>query len=340
MQLDVLENISLKNYNTFGVEANAAFFFEVSEPEQLTGLYEHPSYQDTPKLVLGGGSNILFTQNYAGLVVHIAIPGISEFKTSNAIHIRSGAGVRWHDLVRYCVIRGYGGIENLSLIPGTVGAAPVQNIGAYGVELKDVFYSCKAFDTEEQQWRLFTKEDCAFGYRESIFKKKENKGRFIITEVELCLPIDSAINTSYGAIQSELARREIVHPTISDVSEVVCDIRVAKLPDPSTIGNSGSFFKNPIIDFSFFRHLQSKFVDIVHYRLDKHKVKIAAGWLIEQCGWKGVRYGNTGTWKNQALVLVNNGNATGSEVYVFSEQIIASVYEKFEIELQREVNVV
>lgn len=340
MQSDLLEHFSLKRYNSFGVEAKADYFVEVSNADQLNDIYADPALRAMSKLVLGGGSNILFTQDYPGLVLHIGIPGISEERKGEDIYIKAGAGVLWNELVQYCVQRGYGGIENLSLIPGTVGAAPVQNIGAYGVELKDVFHSCTVFDTLDQSWRRFNKEACAFGYRESIFKKAENRGRYIITEVVLHLCEEARINTSYGAIQHELERRGILDPTIRDISEVVSTIRVAKLPDPATIGNSGSFFKNPIIDAAFFEQLQSQYVDISHYSVDSNKVKIAAGWLIEQCGWKGVRFGNTGTWKNQALVLVNNGNATGSEVYDFSERIIESVYARFGIQLEREVNVV
>lgn len=340
MHSELLENTSLKRYNTFGVEAKAAFFIKVIDAEQLETIYATPRFKDLPKLVLGGGSNILFTKDYPGLVMHMEIPGITEVNKGEEVYIKAGAGVVWNDLVQYCVQRSYGGVENLSLIPGTVGAAPVQNIGAYGVELKDVFHSCTVFDTLRQQWATFHQKDCAFAYRESVFKQAENKGRYIITEVVLRLSTQASINTSYGAIQGELARRGIQNPNIADVAAVVSDIRVAKLPDPSTIGNSGSFFKNPIVDYSFFKQLQSQFVDISHYPVDSSKVKIAAGWLIEQCGWKGVEVGHTGTWKNQALVLVNHGNATGTEVYEFSERIIESVFEKFGLRLQREVNVI
>lgn len=340
MQSKVLENVSLKDYNTFGVEARASFFIEISRREELPEIYNNPRYYSVPKLVLGGGSNVLFTQNFNGLIVHIGIQGISVRETQDTVLVRSGGGVKWNDLVQYCVSKGYAGIENLSLIPGTVGASPVQNIGAYGVELRDVFRSCIAYDTLEHKWRVFDNAACEFGYRDSIFKQPLHKGRYIICEVELELSRSPNINTSYGAIQSELNARGINHPTIADVSQVVSHIRVTKLPDPSTIGNSGSFFKNPIVDFNFFRHLQSKFVDIIHFPTNTGKIKLAAGWLIEQCGWKGVRYGNTGTWKNQALVLVNYGNASGTEVYDFSERIIASVFEKFGVRLEREVNMV
>jgi len=339
MSLEIRKNVSLKNYNTFGIEVIAKYFVQIEKDEQLVELFSKEEFNNIPKLILGGGSNILFTQDFEGLIVFIDIQGIKYTFQDNQVRIESGAGVIWNDLVQYCVGKNFGGIENLSLIPGTVGAAPVQNIGAYGVELKDVFHSCIAFDTETKEFRTFERKDCKFGYRESLFKGEE-KGRYIITSVSLNLSTSAVLNTSYGAIQLELNRREISAPTIQDVSKVVSDIRVSKLPDPSTIGNSGSFFKNPIIDCIEFEKIQSVFLDIVHYPVQPNKIKLAAGWLIEQCGWKGLRVGNTGTWKNQALVLVNNGNATGGEVYEFSQSIIDSVKDKFGVVLEREVNII
>lgn len=339
MDLVIQENIPLKGYNTFGIDISARYFVQIESEEQLVELFSNERFIAIPKLILGGGSNILFTKDYEGLVVFINIKGITYEENSDLIQVRAGAGEVWNDLVQYCVVRDFAGIENLSLIPGTVGAAPVQNIGAYGVELKDVFHSCVAFDTHDRSFRIFERTDCKFGYRDSLFKSEE-KGRYIISSVSLNLSKTPLINTSYGAIEQELQNQQIHSPSIKDISDVVSKIRVSKLPDPSTIGNSGSFFKNPIVNIDFLVQLQSDFVDIVHYPINKNEIKLAAGWLIEQCGWKGIKEGNTGTWKNQALVLVNHGNAGGSEVYDFSEKIVKSVYAKFGVKLEREVNII
>lgn len=339
MSIVIQENVSLKEHNTFGVEASALYFVQIESEAQLIELFSIEKFHALPKLILGGGSNILFTKDYDGLVIFINIKGITHEQKGDIVELTAGAGEVWDDLVQYCVLRDFAGIENLSLIPGTAGAAPVQNIGAYGVELKDVFRSCTVFDRHSQDFTVFNKEDCKFAYRDSLFKSIE-RDRYIITSISLELSTIPKINTSYGAIEEELKSRAIEIPNIRDISEVVSSIRVSKLPDPSTIGNSGSFFKNPIIAVDFFRHLQSRFAGIVHYPVGQDQVKLAAGWLIEQCGWKGAKYGNTGTWKNQALVLVNHGGAEGIEVYDFSEKIIASVFTKFGITLEREVNVV
>lgn len=339
MSLVIQENTSLKGHNTFGIEAFARYFVQIEREHQLVELFSIEKFQSIPKLIVGGGSNILFTKNYDGLVIFMNIKGIVHDLAGDFVQVTAGAGEVWNDLVQYCVARDFAGIENLSLIPGTAGAAPVQNIGAYGVELKDVFQSCIVFDTQTSDFKVFKNEDCNFAYRDSLFKSVE-KERYIITSISLGLSTIPVLNTSYGVIGQELKNQGIHSPNIKDISEIVSKIRVSKLPDPSTIGNSGSFFKNPIVDVDFFVQIQSEFVDVVHYPMNKGKIKIAAGWLIEQCGWKGVREGNTGTWKNQALVLVNHGNARGSEVYGFSEKIIASVYSKFGIVLEREVNVI
>jgi len=339
MNIIIQENISLKEHNTFGVDAFAKYYANIENEKQIVQLFEKEDVLTVPMLILGGGSNILFTRDFPGLVLQIKLEGIKVKKAGTDIFITAGGGVVWNDLVKFCVSHDFAGIENLSLIPGTVGAAPVQNIGAYGVELMDVFESCQAYDLLEKKIVRFDKEACEFSYRDSFFKR-EGKGRYIITEVTLKLSTIPKLNISYGAVQSELQHREITHPTIQDVSKVISDIRVSKLPDPSTIGNSGSFFKNPIIEYKQFENLQSVFSDIVYYPIQSGKIKLAAGWLIEQCGWKGLKVGNTGTWKNQALVLVNNGNATGREVYEFSETIIKSVYEKFGVFIEREVNII
>jgi len=339
MNIIIQENISLKEHNTFGVDAVAKYYANIENEKQIAELFEKEDVLTVPMLILGGGSNILFTRNFPGLILQIQIEGIKVKKAGTDIFVTAGGGVVWNDLVKFCVSHDFAGIENLSLIPGTVGAAPVQNIGAYGVELMDVFESCRAYDLLENKIVEFDKEACEFSYRDSFFKR-EGKGRYIITEVTLKLSTIPTLNISYGAVQSELQQREILRPTIQDVSKVISEIRVSKLPDPSTIGNSGSFFKNPIIEYEQFENLQSAFSDIVYYPIQSDKIKLAAGWLIEQCGWKGLKVGNTGTWKNQALVLVNNGNATGREVYDFSETIIKSVYEKFGVLIEREVNII
>lgn len=332
------ENVSLKSYNTFGVAARSAFFAEVFNEEDLKELLGLSVVRQEKLLVLGGGSNLLFTKDFDGLVIKISIPGISSVVEGDEVRVTAGAGVVWNDFVNYCVANGFAGVENLSLIPGTVGAAPVQNIGAYGVELKDVFLSCSAYEIATGEKKVFDFDDCEFGYRESVFKNAL-KGRYIITSVSFKLSKQAEVNTRYGAIQAELANRGITTPTIADVSEVVAAIRVSKLPDPSTIGNAGSFFKNPVIDRDLFDEVLLKFPEVVNYPAADHKIKLAAGWLIEQCGFKGKVVGRTGTWKNQALVLVNHGEATGQEVYDFSEEIIRAVDIKFGVKLEREVNI-
>jgi len=339
MSIVFQENKSLKELNTFGVEAFAKYFLEINNEQELADVLDDEKVKDLPLLILGGGSNILFTKNFNGLVLHIRIGGIEVKEQNTDRYVTAGGGIVWNDLVQYCVSRGYAGIENLSLIPGTVGAAPVQNIGAYGVELMDVFESCRAYDRINKTLVEFDKVSCKFSYRDSLFKR-EGKDRYIITSVTLKLSTIPKLVLDYGAVLAELKSRNIHDPGIKDVSKIISEIRVSKLPDPLTIGNSGSFFKNPVIESEDFQKLQSVFKDIVHYPIQFGKVKLAAGWLIEQCGWKGVKVGNTGTWKNQALVLVNYGNAKGTEVYDFSEAIVKSVYNKFKVKIEREVNII
>jgi UDP-N-acetylmuramate dehydrogenase len=336
---DIQENRSLRQLNTFGVEAHCRWFADIHAESDLQELFADPKWRDMNRLVLGGGSNMLFTKDFDGLVIRMNIPGITVQEDGDDVTVTAGAGIVWKTFVDYCVSHGYAGVENLSLIPGSVGASPIQNIGAYGVELKDVFRSCRVFDIHNRTFKELTKADCRFGYRDSIFKH-EAKDRYIITSVVFGLSRSGHINTSYGAISSELEKRGISHPTIGDVSEVVSEIRVSKLPDPSTIGNAGSFFKNPVVDTGQFMLIQSAFPDIVHFSLPDGTEKLAAGWLIEKAGWKGRRVGETGTWKNQALVLVNHGNATGSDIYELSSAIIRDVEEKFGVTLEREVNII
>ncbi|GAB2694937.1 UDP-N-acetylmuramate dehydrogenase [Mucilaginibacter koreensis] len=336
--LQIQENVSLKNFNTFGIEASARYFVEISRPEELSELFADPQWLQTERLILGGGSNMLFIHDFAGLVIRLNIRGIEHRIHHDEVIVEAGAGENWNELVLFCVDHGYAGMENLALIPGSVGASPVQNIGAYGVELKDVFHSCVAFEIATGEFKTFTKEDCHFSYRESIFKQL--KGQYIITSVKFQLSLIPHLKLHYGAIEQELAQRGIAAPTLKDVAQVVSHIRVSKLPDPSTIGNAGSFFKNPVIPAEQFNRLVEQYPQVVNFPAGEGLVKLAAGWLIEQCGWKGKVVGHTGTWKNQALVLVNHGGATGAEVYALSSQIIDSVYTKFGVMLEREVNMI
>ncbi|RYG18829.1 MAG: UDP-N-acetylmuramate dehydrogenase, partial [Chitinophagaceae bacterium] len=279
------ENISLKPYNTFSIDAKADRFVAIKHESDLKEVFAELN-QHQPILVLGGGSNMLFTKDFKGLVIKMSIPGISYVENGDEVSVTAGAGVVWNDLVRFCVENGFAGLENLTLIPGTVGASPIQNIGAYGVELKDVFSSCTAFEIASGEIKNFTHADCKFGYRESVFKN-ELKGKYIITAVTFHLNRKATIRTQYGAITDELEKRNIKQPSIADVSEVVAAIRVSKLPDPSTIGNAGSFFKNPVIEKEEFEALIARFPAVVHYPAPGGKTKLAAGWLIEQCGFKG-----------------------------------------------------
>lgn len=337
MTNNIHQNASLKAYNTFGVDVLCNKLVHILSENQLLTLYAKGLLNDN-FFILGGGSNVLFTQNYSGLIVKIANKGMSHFIEGNDIYITAKAGEVWNDLVWYCIDRGFAGLENMALIPGTVGASPIQNIGAYGTELMDIFYSCQAFDTKTGEFTSFNKEQCKFTYRDSIFKS-EFKGRYIISSVTYKLSLLQKVNTSYGAINSELQKRGISEPTIKQIAEVVSVIRVEKLPDPSTIGNAGSFFKNPIITNDVLEQLTIGFPDIIYYPIAEEKAKLAAGWLIEKCGWKGKKEGNVAVWKNQALVLTNTGNASGVEIYNLSSKIMNDVYQKFGIKLEREVNV-
>lgn len=332
----ITQQKELKAYNTFGLHAKAEHFARAKNLQTAEALCKADFAQ---KRVLGGGSNILFTQNMNGLIIKNEIQGIDEKHYKNKVHVTVGGGVNWHEFVLWAVKNGYGGIENLSLIPGTVGASPIQNIGAYGVELKDVFVRCHALNLTTGTARSFSKKFCTFAYRDSFFKK-EGKGKWLITEVTYTLTRKShQKNTSYGAIQNTLERKGIADPSIADISQAVIDIRSAKLPNPAEIGNCGSFFKNPEIDLKTFQKLKSKNPTVPSYAMPSGLVKVPAGWLIEQCGWKGKRVGNTGCYKNQALVLVNHGGAKGAEVKALAAAIIESVKQRFGLELTPEVNI-
>lgn len=339
--IHIRENVSLQPYNTFGIHEQTRYFAAVHSTEELQELIRHPVYQANPRLILGGGSNILFTKPFSGLVLHVRIPGISIAKqTDDHVWINSGAGENWHTLVMYCVEHNYGGIENLSLIPGTVGAAPIQNIGAYGVELKDTLHQVEGIDVETGASQTFTNTECQFGYRNSIFKQ-ELKGKIFISSITLRLTKKNHhLHTEYGAIEDTLKQLNIAHPTIRSVSDAVIRIRSSKLPDPRQLGNAGSFFKNPEISQATFNSLKKLYPEIPGYKTENQQVKIPAAWLIEQCGWKGKRLGSVGVHAQQALVLVNYGEAKGVDILQLATQIQSSVKVSFGIELQPEVNIV
>ncbi|MCB0478945.1 MAG: UDP-N-acetylmuramate dehydrogenase [Crocinitomicaceae bacterium] len=331
---------SLKPYNTFGINASCDRLFSFSSVDELSERLNEIDRQ-TPFLILGGGSNVLFTEDFHGTILRNAIKGIVVVQEKeNTVIVEAGGGMVWHEFVHWTIQNDFGGIENLSLIPGSVGAAPMQNIGAYGVEIKDVFHSLDAYEIETGKIRTFDLPSCQFGYRESVFKRVL-RNQFVIVKVrfELQKSGHHRLNTSYGMINEELTKKGIENPTIKDVSDAVIAIRQSKLPDPKEIGNSGSFFKNPILPNSQIEKLKSEFPDIPVYPVDENHSKTAAGWLIEQDGWKGYREGDFGVHQRQALVLVNYGQASGKEIYDLSERIIASIKDKFGIELEREVNI-
>jgi UDP-N-acetylmuramate dehydrogenase len=337
--MNILENVSLKEFNTFGIDVKARATAQIFNENELKDVLVLSEFKNSAKLVIGGGSNILLTKDFDGLVIKNSIPGINIIdEDKSTVLIEAGAGVVWHDLVLYCVERNFGGIENLSLIPGTAGAAPYQNIGAYGQELKDVFFSLKGVFINDITPRTYFNQECEFGYRESIFKN-ELKGKFIITYVTLRLQKNPVINLNYAAIKEGIEKLNLENVTIRDISNVICEIRRNKLPDPAVLGNAGSFFKNPEIDFTKFNELKQEYPDISGHSKNNGKVKLAAGWLIEKCGWKGKRVGNVGSHSRQSLVLVNYGGATGEEILQISKEIKDSVKSRFGITLHEEVNI-
>lgn len=331
-------NTNLKPYNTFGIAVDAEMIETFSSVSELHDIIQRN--KEIPKLVLGGGSNVLFTKNYNGLVLLNRILGIQVLsENENEIIIKVGSGEVWHQFVMHCVKNNWGGIENLSLIPGSVGASPMQNIGAYGVEIKDVFVELEAYEIATGQIRNFSHEQCNFGYRESIFKR-ELKNQFIIVSVTYRLSKKPRLNSSYGAINEELQKMNIELPTIQNVSDAVISIRKSKLPDPNEIGNAGSFFKNPVVSIELLNRIQDAFDNVPNYPISENEVKLAAGWLIEKAGWKGKNMGNYGVHEKQALVLVNYGNASGNQILDLSEQIIIDIQSKFGVTLEREVNII
>ncbi len=360
--MNIQQNISLKKYNTFGIDVNAKHFVSVTSIRELTNVLQLEKH--SKKFILGGGSNMLLTKNIDALVIHINIKGIEVVsEDENYVFVKASAGENWHDFVLWTLKNKYGGLENLSLIPGNVGTAPIQNIGAYGVELKDNFVSCNAIEIATQQLKTFNAKDCKFNYRNSIFKN-EAKGKYIITDVTFKLTKKNhKLNTSYGAIEEKLQENHIKNPTITHISDAVISIRQQKLPNPVELGNSGSFFKNPVINEDDFSNIQKKYPQLPYYKIDEKETlnqkletrnlkletknqkpethyKIPAGWLIEQCGFKGKRFGDAGVHEKQALVLVNYGNATGKEIWKLAITIQTTIKETFGIVLEPEVNII
>lgn len=338
--MQVQKNISLKPYNTFGIDVNSSLFLEWSSIADVQEYTQNESLKSHDRLILGGGSNMLLTKDFDGLAIRNHILGkevISE--NEDEVIVKIGGGEVWHDIVLWTISQGWNGMENMSLIPGSVGAAPIQNIGAYGKELKDLFVELEAVNLSNGEIRNFDLNACDFGYRNSVFKN-ELKGQYIITSVTLRLSKKSEFNISYGTIQQELDKMGIEELTAKSISDAVIAIRQSKLPDPKELGNSGSFFKNPIIPESLYEEVKFEYPGLPSYPAGEEMVKVPAGWLIDQAGWKGRRVGNCGVHSKQALVLVNYGGATGQEIFQLSEEIIADVIQKYGIELEREVNVI
>jgi UDP-N-acetylmuramate dehydrogenase len=337
--MEIQHNFSLKKYNTFGIEAKAKQFVAVQSQEDLKSILA--ANQSQQKFILGGGSNMLLTKDLDALVIHIDLKGKKiTAENEDFVWVESQAGENWHEFVLWTIDQNFGGLENMSLIPGNVGTTPVQNIGAYGTEIKDTFVSCKAMTIENQETKTFHKEECQFGYRESIFKN-EAKNQYVITSVVFKLTKHNhKINTSYGDISAELAKNDITNPSLKEVSNAVIAIRQSKLPDPKELGNSGSFFKNPILLRTDFEKIHQQFPEMKYFDISETQVKVPAGWLIEQAGFKGKRFGDAGIHKNQALVLVNYGNATGQEILNVSKNIQETIFKTFGIHIEAEVNII
>jgi len=334
--MEITQNSSLQSLHSFGSNEKANYFATIDSIEAIEKSIQWAKEKNTPYLILGSGTNILFTRTFEGLVLKMDIMGIKKLKeTASEVYLEVGAGENWHHFVIYCVQKGWGGVENLSLIPGTVGAAPIQNIGAYGVEAKDCIESVTAYDTQSAQFITLQNSECGFGYRTSLFKIE--KTRYIISSVQFILQKQPIFRTEYGAIKEVLHQKNNKQPSVEAISNAVIQIRSEKLPDPKKLGNAGSFFKNPTITKDFFEVLIVKFPKMIAYPITDDTYKIAAGWLIEACGWKGIQKGNVGCYEKQSLVIVHYNNGPGIEIYNFSEEIIQSVLAKFEILLEREV---
>ena len=334
-----LKNHELKNLNTFGVDVKAKLFAEVFSEDELIKLLSDETFKQENKFILGGGSNILFTKDFEGIVIKVSIPGIRIIEQNpDSVLIEAGAGVIWNELVEFCVDKNFGGIENLTLIPGTVSAAPIQNIGAFGQELADTFFSLTGILIESGERKTFSKSECEFSYRSSIFKE-ELKNKLIITSVRFKLSKNPKPNLSYNTLREYLSERKISNPSIKDISKAVAEIRRSRLPDPSKIGNAGSFFKNPVLSKETFNKLKTEFPDLVSFPSETRQVKVSAGWLIEKCGWKGKRLGEVGTSPDHALVVCNYGNASGAEILEFTMRLKEEVANKFGIKFEEEVNI-
>jgi UDP-N-acetylmuramate dehydrogenase len=338
--MTILENYSLKKHNTFGIEVKTKNFVEMENEDDLVDFLKTKPGLKKNLFIIGGGSNLLFTKDYDGTILKYSGKGIEVIeKSSENVFVKASAGVVWDDLVKYCVENNFYGIENLSLIPGTVGAAPVQNIGAYGVELKDVFDSLEGYDIETCEKVNYKKDECRFGYRDSIFKN-ELKGKIVVTSVVFKLGIEKTFYLSYRALKDCFKPEELDDLTLEKVNDTIRKIRLSKLPDTEVYGNAGSFFKNPEITYKEYLHLEEEYSDLVFHKIGENCYKIPAGWLIEKCGFKGKKIGNVGTYKHQALVIINFGNANGEEVWKFSEKIQKDVFKKFKIEIHPEVNII
>ena len=338
--MNIIENYPLLKLNTFAVDVKAKYFISINTVNELIELTKTKVFKDLQLLILGGGSNILFTKDFDGLVILNNIKGKEIInKSQESIFLKIGAGVNWHELVMYTVDNGWGGIENLSLIPGNTGTAPMQNIGAYGVEIKETFVELEALEISSGKIVKFNNSDCEFGYRESVFKNKM-KNQYIILNITLELKKNPVLNINYGDVKAILESQNINNPSIKEVSNTIISIRQSKLPDPKIIGNSGSFFKNPIVSLNQLEFIKKKYPNVVNYKINENEFKIAAGWMIERAGWKGKKFNNYGVHEKQALVLVNYGLANGMEIFNLSEEIILDIKDKFGITLEREVNII
>ncbi len=338
--MNIIANYPLLKLNTFGVDVKAKYFVSINTVNELIELTKTEVFKDLQLLILGGGSNILFTKDFDGLVILNSIKGKEIIdQTQESIFLKIGAGENWHKLVMYTVDNGWGGIENLSLIPGNSGTAPMQNIGAYGVEIKETFVELEALEISSGKIVKFNNSDCEFGYRESVFKNKM-KNQYIIVNITLELKKNPVLNINYGDVKAILESQNINNPSIKQVSDAIISIRQSKLPDPKIIGNSGSFFKNPIVSLDQLELIKKKYPNVVNYKINENEFKIAAGWMIERAGWKGKKFNNYGVHEKQALVLVNYGLANGMEIFNLSEEIILDIKDKFGIKLEREVNII
>ena len=338
--MNIIANYPLLKLNTFGVDVKAKYFVSINTVNELIELTKTKVFKDSQLLILGGGSNILFKKDFDGLVILNSIKGKEIIdQTQESIFLKIGAGENWHELVMYTVDNGWGGIENLSLIPGNTGTAPMQNIGAYGVEIKETFVELEALEISSGKIVKFNNSDCEFGYRESVFKNKM-KNQYIIVNITLELKKNPVLNINYGDVKAILESQNINNPSIKQVSDAIISIRQSKLPDPKIIGNSGSFFKNPIVSLNQLELIKKKYPNVVNYKINENEFKIAAGWMIERAGWKGKKFNNYGVHEKQALVLVNYGLANGMEIFNLSEEIILDIKDKFGIKLEREVNII